>query len=169
VQALPSLHDTVLLVCWQPVAGTHESAVQTLPSSQLVAAPGWQVPPPQMSPVVQAFPSLHAAVLLVPGWQEPPEHVSPVVQGLPSLQAAVLSAWMQPDEALQESVVHGLPSLQLVVPRILQAGPLHPRSTQASPTQVVSSQKASLRWLMNRTAIPRLKAKIFANLRIIRG
>src|SRR5439155_604420 len=65
VQALPSLQGLVLLVCVQPVAGLQPSVVQTLPSSQLGAVPPTQVPPLQVSPVVQAFPSLQGLVLLV--------------------------------------------------------------------------------------------------------
>src|SRR5438552_7737985 len=65
VQGLPSSQGLVLLVCVQPVAGLQPSVVQTLPSSQLGAAPPTQVPPLQVSPVVQAFPSLQELVLLV--------------------------------------------------------------------------------------------------------
>jgi hypothetical protein len=114
VQAFPSLHGAVLLVCVQPVAGLQPSVVQTLPSSQLGAAPPTQVPPEHVSLVVQALPSLHGAVLLVcvqpviglhassvqtlpssqfgaaPPTQTPPAQVSPVVQALPSLHGAVL-------------------------------------------------------------------------------
>jgi uncharacterized membrane protein len=66
VQASPSLHAAVLAVITQPVAGLQLSVVQTFPSSQLsVPVPGWHDPPEQTSPVVQASPSLHAAVLAV--------------------------------------------------------------------------------------------------------
>src|SRR5213083_830087 len=65
VQGLPSSQGLVLLVCVQPVAGLQPSVVQTLPSSQLGAAPPTHVPPLQVSPVVQAFPSLQGLVLLV--------------------------------------------------------------------------------------------------------
>jgi hypothetical protein len=41
------------------------SVVHTLLSLQTVADPGLQTPPPQVSPVVQAFPSLHEFVLFV--------------------------------------------------------------------------------------------------------
>src|SRR5204862_6714367 len=60
VQGLPSLQGLVLLVCVQPVAGLQPSVVQTLPSSQLGAAPPTHVPPLQASFVVQASPSLQA-------------------------------------------------------------------------------------------------------------
>ena len=63
VHALPSSHGLVLLVKTQPVAGLQVSVVQALLSSQTTGAPGTQAPPPQMSPVVQALPSLHATVL----------------------------------------------------------------------------------------------------------
>src|SRR5262245_10926336 len=56
-------HGPVLLTCTQPEAGSHESSVQTFPSLQLSGPPGWQVPPPHVSPTVQKFPSLHGAVL----------------------------------------------------------------------------------------------------------
>src|SRR2546428_10823874 len=61
VQALPSVQGAVFDVFTQPVAGLQASSVQTLPSLQLSAAPPTQTPPAQVSAVVQAFPSLHAA------------------------------------------------------------------------------------------------------------
>ena len=64
VQALLSLHDAVLFACAQPVAGTHESFVHGLLSSQFAAAPPTHAPAAQVSPVVQALPSLQDAVLL---------------------------------------------------------------------------------------------------------
>src|SRR5438876_4045309 len=63
VQALPSLHGSVLLVCVHPVAGLQPSVVQTLPSSQLGGGPPTQLPPLQVSAVVQAFPSSHGLEL----------------------------------------------------------------------------------------------------------
>jgi hypothetical protein len=39
--------------------------VQGLLSSQLTGVPGWQLPPAQTSPVVQALPSLQGAALFV--------------------------------------------------------------------------------------------------------
>jgi peptidoglycan hydrolase-like protein with peptidoglycan-binding domain len=65
VQAFPSLHGLVLLVWTQPVAGLQESSVQGLLSLQSGAGPPLQVPPPQTSPVVQAFPSSQGLVLFV--------------------------------------------------------------------------------------------------------
>ncbi len=152
VHALPSLHDPVTFACAQPVAGMHESAVHTLPSSQFGGAPPTHDPPEQVSPVVHAFPSLQAAVLLAcwqpdagmhesvvhtfpssqfgagPPTHAPPEQVSAVVHALPSLQGAVLFACWQPDTWLHESVVHTFPSSQL------GAGPpTHAPPEQASP------------------------------------
>jgi hypothetical protein len=113
--------------------------VQALLSSQLTAAPAWHVPPAQVSAVVQAFPSSHAAVLFVwrqpvarsqvsvvhgllssqfgpgPLMQDPLLHVSPMVHAFPSSQAAVLFVKTQPVAGLQLSVVQMLPSLQTSV------------------------------------------------------
>src|SRR2546427_499501 len=101
----------VLFVKTQPVAGSQVSVVQMLLSSQTTGVPGWQVPPPHVSPVVHALPSSHAFVLFLktqpvagsqvsvvqtllslqtagaPGWQMPPPQVSPDVQGFPSSHA----------------------------------------------------------------------------------
>jgi hypothetical protein len=139
----------VFATCTHPVAGSHESIVQHWPSSQLVGPPAWHVPPPQVSPVVQAFPSLHGLVLLVwtqpedelqvsvvqtlpssqfggaPPLQVPPPHVSAVVHAFPSLHGAVLLVFVQPVDGLQESSVHGLLSLQSGAGPPLQVPPPH--------------------------------------------
>jgi hypothetical protein len=154
VHAFPSLHGAVLLVCTQPEVGLQESSVQGLLSLQFGAGPPLQVPPPHLSFVVQAFPSLHGLVLFVwtqpeagshesvvqalpssqpsagPPWQVPPPHVSFVVQALPSLHGAVLGVWMQPvvppkPDGMQESSVHGLLSSQLSGGPPLQVPPPH--------------------------------------------
>jgi hypothetical protein len=75
----------VVAVFTHPVAGTQESVVQRLLSSQFTAAPA-QDPPEQASPVVQALLSSQDTVLLVCA-QIPPLQVS-VVQALPSSQFA---------------------------------------------------------------------------------
>jgi hypothetical protein len=136
VQALPSLQGKPVLAWLQPWSGRHASTVQLLASSQLVAAPGRQVPPLHSSPAVQALLSLHAALLRL-NWQPlsgsqlssvqalpslhatvapaahlPALHVSPLVQALPSLHGAVLAAVLQPPWASQVSVVQGLASSQ---------------------------------------------------------
>src|SRR3989442_14364118 len=95
------------------------------PSSQLGDGPPTHLPPLHLSLVVQAFPSLHGAVLFVwkqpvaglqvssvqtlpssqlsagPPTQPPLLQVSLVVQAVPSLQVAVLSGWKQPVVGLQ--------------------------------------------------------------------
>jgi len=85
VHALPSSQRLVLFVKTHPVAGLQLSVVQTLLSPQPMGAPGWHVPPPQASPVVQAFPSLHGLVLLAKAQPVAGLQVS-VVQTLLSLQ-----------------------------------------------------------------------------------
>ena len=85
VHSLPSLQGSVLFAFRQPLAGLQESSVQRFPSSQFGAGPPTQKPPLQMSPVVQAE---------------------------PSLQDWVFGAWTQPVAGLQVSSVQGLPSLQ---------------------------------------------------------
>src|SRR5205823_13366057 len=150
VQALPSVQAAVFGVFTQPVAGSHESSVQTLASLQLEAGPPTQTPPAEVSAVVQALPSVQAAVFGVftqpvagsqassvqtlpslqlgaePPTQTPPAQVSAVVQALPSVQGAVLGVFRQPVAGSQASSVQTLPSLQL------SAGP----PTQTPPAQV---------------------------------
>ena len=112
LQALLSLHEAVLAVCTQPVAGLHVSSVHTSLSLQLGAGPPTHFPAEQVSPVVHSLPSLqdaplaltgfeHAPVVVsqtptswhwslpgqvfgVPPAQGPPRHDSPEVQGLES-------------------------------------------------------------------------------------
>jgi hypothetical protein len=148
-QMKPSSHGAVLLVWMQPVAGLHESSVQTLPSPQLVGGPPTQRPPLHTSPEVHAFPSLHGAVLLVcthpvaglhvslvqpllslqlggaPPTQPPPLQVSFVVQALPSLHGAVLLVWTHPVDGSHVSSVQPLLSLQLGAAPPTQPPPLH--------------------------------------------
>jgi hypothetical protein len=85
VHALPSLQGLVLSEWAHPVGASQESLVHGLLSSQFGGGPPLQVPPPQVSPVVHA---------------------------LPSLQGLVLSEWAHPVSALHESLVHGLLSSQ---------------------------------------------------------
>jgi len=136
VQAFPSLHGAVLLLCAHPVTGLQESSVHGLPSSQFGPAPPTHTPPKQASPVVHALPSSQEAVLLAwvqpvaglhessvhglpssqlgpaPPTQTPPEQASPVVQALPSSQEAVLFTCVQPVAGLQASSVQTLASSQ---------------------------------------------------------
>ena len=145
----PSSQAAALFACRHPAAGLHVSSVHPLASSQLSAGPPTQAPPVQVSEVVHAFPSLHAAALFVwtqpvaglqessvqpllslqssagPPAQVPALQVSPVVHVFPSLHAAVLFVWTQPVAGLHVSSVHPLASSQL------SAGP----PTQAPPLQ----------------------------------
>jgi hypothetical protein len=110
VQAFPSSQEAVLFACVQPVAGEHESFVQTLLSLQFGAAPPTQVPPAQVSPVVQAFPSSQAMPLLacaqpVAGTQES------VVQELPSSQFGAAPPTQVPVALQASAVVQALPSV----------------------------------------------------------
>ena len=137
VHAFPSLQGLELLAWVHPVAELHPSSVQAFPSLQFGGGPPTHAPAAHVSPVVQAFPSLHAALLLLktqpspglhvsvvhtlpslqvgagPPTHAPPEQASFVVQALLSLQAAALFTCTQPDRGLQESSVQTLPSLQL--------------------------------------------------------
>src|SRR5439155_1308198 len=114
VQALASSQGAVFGVWTQPVAGSHESSVQTFASLQLGGGPPTQVPPAHVSVVVQALPSVQDAVFAVftqpnaglqassvqtlaslqlrpgPPTQTPPAQVSAVVQALPSLHVAMV-------------------------------------------------------------------------------
>jgi hypothetical protein len=60
--------------------------------------------------VVQTLLSLHTTA--VAPWHVPPPQVSPVVQAFPSSQALVLFVKTHPVAGLQLSDVHGLLSLQ---------------------------------------------------------
>jgi hypothetical protein len=139
VQVFPSVQEDELLKCSQPVAGLQESSVQMLPSLQSGGGPPTHSPSEQASFVVQAFPSLHWALLFVnkqpcagsqlssvqtlaslqtsggPPRQDPPEHVSPVVHGFPSSHWLALLVCVQPVAGLHASVVQTLPSSQLTV------------------------------------------------------
>jgi hypothetical protein len=138
VQARPSSQAVVVLLVTQPIAGSQASRMQGLPALALHtrAEPARQLPPEHASPIVQALPSLQAAVVLlvtqpiagsqasrmqglpalalhtsaVPS-QAPPRHASALVQALPSSQAALLFTWLQAS-FWQSSVVHGFWSSQ---------------------------------------------------------
>src|SRR5439155_908786 len=89
LQRFPSAQEVPLraAVCVQPKTGSQASLVQGLPSSQLSGVPPVHVPFWQVSAPLQR----------VPSGQEVP--------------LAALVCW-QPSRGSQESVVHGLPSLQ---------------------------------------------------------
>src|SRR5262249_635222 len=63
VPSLPSLHEAVFAACRPPVAGSHTSSVQGLPSSQEM---GVKMHDPLHVSVVHGFPSSHGG---------PPQHV----------------------------------------------------------------------------------------------
>jgi len=65
VQTSPSLQLAVLSVYMQPSTGSQLSSVQALASLQVADPDPMHAPPVQVSVVVQAFPSLHAAPLAV--------------------------------------------------------------------------------------------------------
>ena len=104
----------MLFVKTQPVAGLQLSSVHALLSLQTLALPGWQLPPPLVSPTVQAFPSVQALVLFVNTHPDAGLQLS-IVHALPSLQlTGVNTHW--PVAGLQASVVQRLLSLHCVVP-----------------------------------------------------
>src|SRR5206468_365217 len=93
VQSSLSSHGELFAVFMQPVAGSHESVVHTLLSSQLRAGPPTQgpptqTPPAQVSAVVQALPSLQGSVFGVP-----PTHAAAPSQVLPLMQGLLAQAW----------------------------------------------------------------------------
>ena len=127
VQTLPSVHGAELLVWTHPDPGLQESLVQGFPSLQLATEPPTHTPPLHASPVVQAFPSLHGAVLSV--WTHPdPGLQESSVQGSLSSHAAVVFVKTHPTPGLHESAVHALLSLQTIAVPLEQAPP-----EQASP------------------------------------
>ena len=129
VAGLRSLHGSVFAACTHPLVGLHESFVHTFVSSQLTGGPAPQLPAEQVSPVVQAFPSLQATVLFV-CWQPSSGSQESVVQTFVSLQLP--GACWQPRTGSQESVVQAFASLQFTaVP-----------ATQAPATQVLAAVHA---------------------------
>jgi hypothetical protein len=143
LHAFPSGHAVPFVTAgfWQPVVGLQESVVQGFESLQLSAVPAAQVPDWHVSAPLHALPSGHGVPFDTGVVVHPVEGLQPsVVHTLPSLQlggvpAVQLPDWQvsgpsqalpsehevpfatavltQPVAGLQESVVHGLPSLQL--------------------------------------------------------
>jgi hypothetical protein len=87
VQSASVLQHPAMVCTVQPVAGSHPSVVQELPSSQGGGAPGVQVPPWQVSVPLHALPS---------------------PQAIPS----TTGRFRQPNRVSHESFVHGFPSSQ---------------------------------------------------------
>jgi hypothetical protein len=129
VQASPSSHDAVFAVKTQPVAGAHESSVQTLPSLHVCAAPATQTLAAHLSLTVQALPSSHEEVFAV--WTQPVAgaHVSSV-QTLLSSQLIAVPAQVP---AVHTSVcVHALKSSH-VVPSVTGFGTQLPAASLHTP------------------------------------
>ncbi len=114
VHLLPKLHEAVLLVYTQPLAGLQLSEVQPLPSLQVTAAPDWQLPPEQTSPLVQALLSSQFVVRFV--WRQPAT-VSQIseVHGLLSLQLSAVPPGWQALDAQMSPMVHASPSEHVLV------------------------------------------------------
>jgi hypothetical protein len=107
LQTLLSLHDVPsgTAACWQPAAGSHESTVQGLPSSQLSAGVTvWQLPSvPQASTPLQTLLSLHvsaAGLHIHVYWCSQPATGSQLsaVHPLLSSQLSGLPGWQLPFE-----------------------------------------------------------------------
>jgi hypothetical protein len=142
VQALLSVHSvpSAAVTCWHtPVAGSHESSVQALPSahwfgwyrhwpfaalheSSVQGLPSLQVTgdPPTHDPVWQASPCVHRLLSLhvVPFasgvyWHPDPAAHASCVQGLPSLHTSGPITHC-PVAELQDSDVQTLPSSQVI-------------------------------------------------------
>lgn len=114
VHTLLSVHGMVLLVNVQPLAARQLSEVQTLLSLQVITAPDWQLPPEQMSPLVQALLSVQAVVKLV--WRQPAvaSQLSPV-HGLLSSQLSVVAPDWHALAAQMSPTVQALLSVQALV------------------------------------------------------
>src|SRR5947207_8096073 len=133
VQRLPSSQAvrSASVVWVQPLAGSQPSAVQLLPSLQSGGGPPTQLPPAQVSAVVQALPSSQAAVLFVctqprTGSQESSVH------GLPSSQGG-FGTFMQPTPGWHESAVQTLWSSQT------RGVPSTPTQAPTAPTAETST------------------------------
>src|SRR5215831_17573160 len=112
LQTLVSAHDVPFATgaCWQPVIGSHVSAVQGLLSTQLSGGPGVQTPARQLSAPLQTVASRHG---------EPSD---------------AFVCW-QPATGSHASVVHLLPSSQLRAVPGVQTPPWQ----VSSPLQTVAS------------------------------
>ena len=136
VHKLPSLQGPAVGGKLHPVSGSQVSAVQGFASVHTSCSPDRHSPPPQISPVVQRFPSSHgrvfgsathpfsaeqeSSVQGLPSVQStalpPPHalapHTVPSVQGFPSSQAIAFGVITHPISGSQLSSVHRFPSSQ---------------------------------------------------------
>lgn len=113
VQASPSSHDPGTGSCSQPLAGSQESSVQALPSSQSTGGPLTQAPPEHTSGSVHSSSSLHGSLL---GTCPQPLTGSQVVSvhGLPSSGHSIGAPTQSPSRHMSRSVQassssHGVP------------------------------------------------------------
>jgi hypothetical protein len=123
LQRLESAHDVPFVtgVVVQPVAGLQPSVVHTLPSLQTIAVPAVQTPAWQVSAPLHRLPSGQAVPFGTTALLQTPAVQVSAVHGFESLQSAFTvqelhegtGACWQPETALQASVVHASPSLQL--------------------------------------------------------
>lgn len=98
---------------WQPLAGLHESVVQTFPSSQLRGGPPTQAPAEHASAVVHALPSSQVVPFGTGTWTTPRvgEHES-AVQALPSSMTSGVPAAQMPAPSQVSLPLQTLPSEQ---------------------------------------------------------
>ena len=159
LHASPSVHELLssqsrlLNVKVQPLGGSHPSSVHGLPSAQVSALAGVQMPPTQLSPIVHVLPSEQDAVLgekmqpvsgsqlstvhcspslqtvAVPGMQTAPPHTSPIVQTLTSSHGALLGVCLQPAGPAQLSSVQTSPSVQVT-------SSVSPSQSSSTPLQI---------------------------------
>src|SRR5262249_18604895 len=111
VQALPSLHAAWLFTCRQPSCASQRSSVHGFPSSQLTSGPPMHWPFRQKLVLVHALLSLQVSELLL-GCTQPMAGLQPsVVHELPSSQLMAGPAWHVPPPQAS-GAVHALPSSQ---------------------------------------------------------
>ena len=169
VQASPSSHDAVVWEVTHPKAESHPSETHESAAFMLHTrgGPPLHVPPPHVSPVVQASPSLHDAVVWEvthpkteshpsdtqvlpllslqinggPPLHVPPLHVSAVVQAFPSSHVAVVCEVTHPEAESHPSDTQAFPllSLQINGGPPLHVPPLHVSAVvQAFPSSHVA-------------------------------
>ena len=143
VQTSPSLHEAVLFTeLHAPVAPSQLSVVHTLLSLQFFGVPGLQLPAEHTSLSVQAFPSSHAAVLLMKPHPVTAWHTA-VVHGL--LSSAQVTGRPTHTEFAQVSPVvqaekssHGAPSFEPLQVTCAST------SNDDSTTTATSSERATM-------------------------
>jgi len=142
VQAEPSSQGAVLFACWQPLALSHASSVQTFLSSQSTAFPPPHTPASHASALVQASPSSHVTAF---GRCVQPLFGSQasVVQGFWSSQVGGAPPLQAPATQASPSV-HALASSQ-VTPSA-SGTKAHAPATQLSDVQAFLSSHSESTW-----------------------